>query len=110
MSENKAPLTKRARIGTLIFVIIAVIATLLLAYWQLSRWESTSSFQNLGYALQWPAFGIFFIWAYRKWLGYERERAEGNFEAATTVKEGEMTEIPEDFLPTNPDGTRRDNK
>jgi len=91
----------------LIFLALAVGATLALAYWQLSRWNTTSSFQNLGYALQWPAFGLFFIWAYRKYMEYERERLSGNSEAAFETKDDVMTEIPDEFLPTNPDGSRK---
>lgn len=96
------PFKRRTRIIQLIFLAVAVVTTLALAYWQLSRWSSTSSFQNLGYALQWPAFGIFFIWAYRKYMQYELEKFEGNEEAGVTVRDGDMTEIPEDFLPTRP--------
>ena len=96
------PFKRRTRIIQVIFLAVAVVATLALAYWQLSRWNTTSSFQNLGYALQWPAFGIFFIGAYRKYMQYEREKFQGNEEAGVTVREGDMTEIPEDFLPTRP--------
>ncbi|WP_295627318.1 hypothetical protein [uncultured Corynebacterium sp.] len=101
-SQRHGPFKRRTRIIQLVFLAAAVIATLALAYWQLSRWSSTSSFQNLGYALQWPAFGIFFIWAYRKYMEYERERFAGNEEAGVTVRDGDMTEIPEDFLPSRP--------
>lgn len=101
---ESSPLKRRTRIIQLVFLALAVIATLALAYWQLSRWSSTNSFQNLGYALQWPAFGIFFIWAYRKYMQYEREKFLGNEEAGVTIREGEITEIPDDFLPTRPTG------
>ncbi len=98
-SEKQAPpLSMRVRAVQLIFLVAAVAATFALAYWQFSRWETTSSFQNLGYALQWPAFGVFFIWAYRKYMQYEKERAAGNPEAAVR-DDGELTEIPEGFLP-----------
>ncbi|WP_051061023.1 hypothetical protein [Corynebacterium ulceribovis] len=105
--------SKRKHIGTLIFVLVAALATLGLSYWQFSRWESASgSFQNLGYALQWPAFGIFFIWAYRQFLKYESEREEeealesgelvdedGTIARRKAQRDAVMTEIPEDFLP-----------
>lgn len=93
------------RIVQLIFLATAVATTLALAYWQFSRWETTSSFQNLGYAFQWPAFGLFFIWAYRKYMQFEKERALGNMEAAVPTRTGEMTEIPEGFLPARPTDT-----
>ncbi|WP_370625001.1 hypothetical protein [Corynebacterium sp. TAE3-ERU12] len=96
------PPRRRVRVVQLIFLIAAVTATMLLAYWQFSRWETTSSFQNLGYALQWPAFGAFFIWAYRRYMEYEKERAAGNIEAAVNTDDDTMTEIPEGFLPPRP--------
>lgn len=101
-SPAHGPFKRRTRVIQMVFLAAAVVATLALAYWQLSRWNTTSSFQNLGYALQWPAFGIFFIWAYRKYMEYEREKFQGNEEAGVTVREGDMTEIPEDFLPPRP--------
>lgn len=106
-TEKPAKIPTRTRVVQLIFLALAVGATLALAYWQLSRWNTTSSFQNLGYALQWPAFGLFFIWAYRKYMEYERERLSGNSEAAFEAKDDVMTEIPDEFLPTNPDGSRK---
>ncbi|WP_309501166.1 hypothetical protein [Saccharopolyspora gloriosae] len=40
--------------------VAAVIATGFLAWWQWDRaHEAGGSFQNLGYALQWPLFGVF---------------------------------------------------
>lgn len=105
--EHKGkPLSTRTRVVQIFFLLLAVAATFALAYWQFSRWSTTSSFQNLGYALQWPAFGLCFIWAYRKYMQYERARLEGDDEAAVS-EDTEMTEIPADFLPTNPDGTRK---
>lgn len=106
-TDKPAKIPTRTRVVQLIFLALAVGATLALAYWQLSRWNTTSSFQNLGYALQWPAFGLFFIWAYRKYMEYERERLSGNSEAAFEAKDDVMTEIPDEFLPTNPDGSRK---
>ena len=106
-TDKPAKIPTRTRVVQLIFLALAVGATLALAYWQLSRWNTTSSFQNLGYALQWPAFGLFFIWAYRKYMEYERERLSGNSEAAFETKDDVMTEIPDEFLPTNPDGSRK---
>lgn len=106
-TDKPANIPTRTRVVQLIFLALAVSATLALAYWQLSRWNTTSSFQNLGYALQWPAFGLFFIWAYRKYMEYERERLSGNSEAAFEAKDDVMTEIPDEFLPTNPDGSRK---
>lgn len=97
--QQEQPLSTRVRVIQLILLAIAVGITFGMAYWQFTRWDSTNSWQNLGYAFQWPAFGIFFIWAYRKYMEYERERVAGNIDPAYVVPEGTMVEIPEDFLP-----------
>lgn len=94
------PFPLRVRIIQLIFLIAAVIATIFLARWQWDVWQSSrGTFQNLGYAIQWPLFGVFFIVAYRKYIHYEKERALGNEEAAVPddVKNS-MTEVPDDFF------------
>lgn len=102
-NDGKAPahpFPLRVRIIQIIFLILAVIATLLLAWWQWDRWQSNGgSLQNLGYAIQWPIFGIFFVVAYRKYIQYEKERLLGDeAPAAPTLSADEITEVPEDFL------------
>ncbi len=53
-------------------MIVAACGCLALGWWQWTRYESTSgSFQNLGYALQWPMFAGFCVYAYRKFVRYE---------------------------------------
>lgn len=103
---------KRAKIGPIIFLVLAVIATFALAWWQWTRFRSGSgTFQNLGYALQWPLFGAFFVYAYRKYLEYENELIEATNDeqrmeqlyAADEKRYGkEITEIDEEFLPPRP--------
>lgn len=47
--------------------LVAAVATGFLAVWQWDRaHEAGGSFQNLGYALQWPLFGVFtlFLWGW----------------------------------------------
>lgn len=40
--------------------LIAVVGGALLAWWQWTRYtSSTGTLQNLGYVLQWPLFGVF---------------------------------------------------
>ena len=94
------PFPLRVRIIQLIFLIAAVIATIFLARWQWDVWQSSrGTFQNLGYAIQWPLFGVFFIVAYRKYIHYEKERALGNEEAAVPNEvKNSMTEVPDDFF------------
>nr|WP_222866364.1 MULTISPECIES: hypothetical protein [Corynebacterium] len=93
----------RVRIIQIIFLVLAVIATLLLAWWQWNRWQSNGgSFQNLGYAIQWPIFGIFFVVAYRKYIQYEKERLQGDVApAAPAQPSDDITEVPQDFLQAN---------
>jgi DNA-binding transcriptional regulator of glucitol operon len=70
---------------------------MLLAWWQWTRYESVSgSFQNLGYALQWPMFGAFCFYGYFKFVRYE--------EAPPTPRsaDGSPTEIPAGLLPERP--------
>ncbi|GAA0515994.1 hypothetical protein GCM10011581_47480 [Saccharopolyspora subtropica] len=55
--------------------IVATIATGFLAVWQWDRaHEAGGSFQNLGYALQWPLFGAFTIYLWIKLMRMELRR------------------------------------
>ena len=48
------------RIAIGILCLICLIGCCGLAWWQWNRFESASgTFQNLGYVLQWPLFGLF---------------------------------------------------
>lgn len=99
----RQPQSLRVRVVQLVFLALAVVATLCLAWWQWGRWSSgDGSYQNLGYALQWPIFGLFFIFAYRKYMEYERDRAEGNASPAIPEEAPESAprEIPSDLLPS----------
>ncbi|MGB3481900.1 MAG: hypothetical protein WBB07_06730 [Mycobacterium sp.] len=89
--------TRRRRWALVVLVIAAAGACLALGWWQWTRYESASgTFQNLGYALQWPFFAGFCVYAYRKFVLLEETPPEprSNFE---------MTEIPADLLPQRPD-------
>lgn len=95
------PFSTRVRVIQLTFLALAVVATICLALWQWDRWTSGGgSYQNLGYALQWPAFGLFFIIAYRKYMEYERERALGEEAPAVTKTSTDDSprEIPQDVM------------
>lgn len=102
----------KVRPSHIIFLGIAVICTFLLAYWQWTRFQSGSgSFQNLGYALQWPLFGAFFVFAYRKFLEYENkmiDAQENSDDPDFLYQLDELefasgpTEIDPDFLPERP--------
>lgn len=97
----------QVKVWHVLFLAVLIVCTWALAWWQWTRFQSGSgSFQNLGYALQWPFFGLFFVYAYRKILAYEREHLA--FEAeqeqpAAVQKEPATTPAPEfideSFLP-----------
>ncbi|MCV7175348.1 hypothetical protein [Mycolicibacterium sphagni] len=86
--------TRRRRFALIIGVIIAACGCLALGWWQWNRFESTSgTFQNLGYALQWPMFAGFCVYAYRKFIRYE----EASPEPPSTAES--LTEVPAGLLP-----------
>jgi DNA-binding transcriptional regulator of glucitol operon len=90
------PTTRRRRFALILLVIVAAAGCLALGWWQWTRFESTSgSFQNLGYALQWPFFAGFCLYAYRKFVRYEETPPEHN-------PGGDLTEIPTGLLPDRP--------
>lgn len=82
-------------------VILAAAGCLGLAWWQWTRYESVAgSFQNLGYALQWPMFAGFCVYGYYKFVRYEAApppRPDHN----------QPTEIPQGLLPERPRATTR---
>jgi len=87
---------RRRKFGLMILAIVAAGGCLALGWWQWSRWESNSgSFQNLGYALQWPMFAAFCVYAYRKFVRYEEVPPEPR-------DAREVTEIPSGLLPERP--------
>ncbi len=93
----------RRRIGLILLVIAAAACCLALGWWQWTRFESNSgSFQNLGYALQWPMFAGFCVYAYRKFIRYEQSPPEPADAA------GEPTELPEGLLPQRPAAAREE--
>lgn len=77
-------------------MIVAACGCLALGWWQWTRFQSVSgSFQNLGYALQWPLFAGFCVYAYRKFVRYEEESPQPR-------STDPMTEIPAGLLPERP--------
>lgn len=89
--------TRRRRPALIALVILAAGGCLALGWWQWTRFESTSgSFQNLGYALQWPAFAAFCVYAYRNFVRYE--------EAPQQIRNTHAVhEIPDGLLPARPE-------
>ena len=96
MAEPK----RRHRPALIVLVVVAAVACLGLAWWQWSRFESSSgSGQNLGYALQWPAFAGFVIYAYRRFVVLESDPDE--VEKLSPRAHG-VTEVRADLLPPRP--------
>lgn len=88
--------TRRRRPALVALVFVAAAGCLALAWWQWTRYESTSgSFQNLGYALQWPMFAAFCFYGYYKFVRYEEA-------PPVSATKGEPTEIPDGLLPERP--------
>ncbi len=94
--------TRRRRWALIALVAVAAGACLALSWWQWTRYESTSgTFQNLGYAMQWPFFAAFCVIAYRKFIRLEEAPPQPDDQAAPT-------EIPADLLPQRPTADPRD--
>lgn len=84
-------------------VVVAAAGCLALAWWQWTRWESTTgSYQNLGYALQWPMFAGFCFYAYYKFVRYEEAPPEPR-------RRDVVTELPDGLLPERPTVTHSPN-
>lgn len=89
----------RRRPALIALVVVSFLGCLALAWWQWDRFESASGTgQNLGYALQWPLFAAFVIYAYRRFVQLEAENADPD---AAPKSEGPR-EIPADLLPQRP--------
>ncbi len=94
-------------------MIVAAFACLALGWWQWGRFESASgTAQNLGYALQWPLFAGFVVFAYVRFVRLERETGEAEDETTEAprkpAKASAQREIPAGFLPERPTAARDD--
>ncbi|MBF6171739.1 transcriptional regulator [Nocardia blacklockiae] len=90
-------------------VIVAALVCLALGWWQWGRFESSSgTAQNLGYALQWPLFAGFVVFAYFRFVRLERETAADETAEDTaapaprSAKPVAQREIPPGILPERP--------
>lgn len=92
--------------------LVSVIGGALLAYWQWTRYESSSgTLQNLGYVLQWPLFGFFpgfMFWRIHR--SAQRERALDAVEHAMTDVEASQPEAALAALPRTPPGREEPSK
>jgi len=103
----------KVRAWHILLLAAAVVTCLLLARWQWHRYQSGSgTFQNLGYAMQWPFFAAFFVYAYRMGIKMENEKidAENAGGSMDDLYEADLrryggaatTEVDEAFLPERP--------
>lgn len=73
---NGGVLARRA--GIVLLCVLSLVVCVGLAWWQWQRFESGSgTWQNLGYVLQWPLFGLFpafMFWRLRKLRTQSPER------------------------------------
>ncbi|MFQ6229129.1 transcriptional regulator [Nocardia sp. NPDC002869] len=64
------------RPALVLLVVVLALAALALGWWQWERFSSASgTAQNLGYALQWPLFAGFALFAYFRFVRLETETA-----------------------------------
>lgn len=80
-----------------LLALAAVVVCFRLGWWQWDRsQEATGSLQNLGYALQWPLFGLFVPFMYwRMWkLDKERRETEAAAAAVAVTDEPVVDEAP----------------
>ncbi|MFT3662947.1 MAG: transcriptional regulator [Gordonia sp. (in: high G+C Gram-positive bacteria)] len=99
MDQTPEPAPQRHRPALIALVVLAACACLALGWWQWGRYESASgTAQNLGYALQWPAFAVAIFWAYRRFVVMEEDPDVVEAERARNGPK----EIPEGLLPERP--------
>ena len=102
--------TRRRRPALIALAAVGACGCLLLAWWQWTRYESNSgTFLNLGYALQWPMFAAFCVYAYFKFVRLEEtpptyEPTDG----ATEIPAGLLPERPKPAAPAEDDPTLRE--
>ena len=77
-------------------MVLVFFGCLGLGWWQWDRFSAGGTYQNLGYALQWPLFAVVSVYAYRKFVRLE-SGAEG-----VTPRNSEPVELPADLLPPRP--------
>jgi len=82
-------------------VVVVALGCLALGWWQWSRFSASGgTYQNLGYALQWPLFAVVTVYAYRKFVRLESGLEIGK--AGAEPADPEPTELPADLLPPRP--------
>jgi DNA-binding transcriptional regulator of glucitol operon len=76
-----------------LLALAAVVVCFRLGWWQWDRsQEATGSLQNLGYALQWPLFGLFVPFMY--WRMWKLDKERRDTEAVAVAASASATEEP----------------
>jgi DNA-binding transcriptional regulator of glucitol operon len=71
------------RVGIAVLCVVALVVCCGLAVWQWNRFESASgTWQNLGYVLQWPLFGLFPAFLFYRMRKLREQHAAGAEEAS----------------------------
>ncbi|MFC9897373.1 transcriptional regulator [Nocardia sp. NPDC127579] len=97
------------RPALIVLVVVSALACLALGWWQWERFESASGTgQNLGYALQWPLFAGFAVFAYFRFVRLERESSDDGDHVPKPVQTVAAREIPAGILPERPKAARDD--
>ncbi|MGO1049645.1 hypothetical protein [Crossiella sp. CA198] len=94
-----------------VLVLVVALVCGWLGWWQLERaLSSTGSGLNLGYALQWPLFGIFGIVGWIRFLRMESTRADEDEapEPAAAQAEQPAEPVAEKWLPGRPKPAAQD--
>jgi len=104
-----APSPLAGSLGRRLAIIATCLASLVLccglAWWQWDRFTSANgTFQNLGYVLQWPLFGLFPAFMFWR-IRHLRERAEAE---AETRDEHAVADVPAPRPPARPSPTPPD--
>ncbi|EFV12357.1 hypothetical protein [Segniliparus rugosus] len=94
--ENPGPKRLAHHPAMLVLTFAAACACLLLGWWQWNRFhQAGGTFQNLGYALQWPLFAVFTVYGYVRFFGLLKQSREGRDVTAASRESSAMPPLPE---------------
>lgn len=95
------------RLATAGLCLLSLLASCGLAWWQWDRFSSPGgTFQNLGYVLQWPLFGLFPAFMVYRITKLRRAAVAGS-EGGSPAEDGAAAEVPAP-RPERPLGGHRD--
>lgn len=83
-------------LGLLLLSFAASGSCLLLGWWQWNRFHANGgSFQNLGYALQWPLFSVFVVYGYFRFFRLNKDSRAGHDVTTAPRFSSAMPALPE---------------